>query len=261
MHREHAIIARRQRGEDILRKIGAAPRLDLGGQSPPCFGAAEVMSKTLGVARRTELIQQLVDQRQQMLSRQVVDRFQEGGFSSEAPYGDLVLVVDLRTPRVIGELPVDLGDRSRGQSHAGEGRLHDRALARVERDPGHVIREHRCATLDESCQQRGFPCAVAADDTEHLSFRNLKRDVPECPDFPRRLVVLPACEAFSGVHQRLAQRPVGGVVLADSVLLRKGVDLDRDRHQIVSAKRGSAERKTASPTRKRTSATETPTAT
>ena len=64
--------------------------------------------------------------------------------------------------------------------------------------------------------------------------------------------MLAAGEPSRGVHHGLAQRPVRGVVLAEPVLLREPFDVDRDRHQIVSANRGSDERKTASPTTKST---------
>ena len=69
----------------------------------------------------------------------------------------------------------------------------------------------------------------------------------ERPDLRRRTVVLATREPSPRVHQRLAQRPVGGLVLAETVLLGERVDLDRDRHQIVSAKRGSDERNDGEP--------------
>ena len=56
------------------------------------------------------------------------------------------------------------------------------------------------------------------------------------------------------MDDRLPQCPVRGVVLADPVALRERVDLDRRGHQIVSAKRGSAERNTARPPMKRAKA-------
>ena len=47
--------------------------------------------------------------------------------------------------------------------------------------------------------------------------------------------------------KRLAKRPVGGLKLTDPVALREPLGVDGDRHQIVSAKRGSEERKIVRP--------------
>ena len=60
------------------------------------------------------------------------------------------------------------------------------------------------------------------------------------------------------MDERLAERPVRGLLLAERYFFERSLDVDRGRHQMVSAKRGSDERKTASPQRKRTAATADP---
>ena len=94
-------------------------------------------------------------------------------------------------------------------------------------------------------------CALAAP-------RTRRRGAPRAPRAARWCSW--RVTALHGVRERLAQRPVRGLVLAEAVLLRKPFDLDRDGHQIVSAKRrfrgaedrrdrrGTAAHATATPT-------------
>src|SRR4051812_26094928 len=62
-------------------------------------------------------------------------------------------------------------------------------------------------------------------------------------------------------HDRLPQGPVAGLELTDPVALREIFAGDRDGHQMVSAKRGSDERKNVRPPSSMRRATETPIAT
>src|SRR5262249_15116075 len=90
----------------------------------------------------------------------------------------------------------------------------------------------------------------------HLALLDAEGHVPERPDRLGRRQVLPAEHAVDAVADRVSQRVVSGLQLPEAILLREALDLDhrpcrsRDRHQIVSAKRGSKPRKTVSPTRK-----------
>ena len=113
----------------------------------------------------------------------------------------------------------------------------------------------------EDLEQRRLARAVASDDAQDLALGHLERDVAKRPDLGGRAMVLLAGNPSPGVDERLPERPVGRLVLAETVLLGERVDFDRDRHQIVSAKPGSEERKVASPTTNSTQATVTPTAT
>ena len=89
----------------------------------------------------------------------------------------------------------------------------------------------------EDLQQRRLARAVASDDAQHLPLGHLERDVPQRPELLDGAMVLLARDPLHGVHHRFAQRAVRRLVLTEAVLLRKPFDLDRDRHQIVSAKR------------------------
>src|SRR4029079_15574799 len=110
-----------------------------------------------------------------------------------------------------------------------------------------------CASLGrerdprENLEKSGLPRTVAADDAQDLSLRHLEGHVAERPDLRGRTLVLLAGHSSPGVDDGLPQRAVGGLVLTEAVLLRQRVDCDSDRHQIVSAKVGSDDRKVASP--------------
>src|SRR4029079_19389303 len=113
----------------------------------------------------------------------------------------------------------------------------------------------------EDLQERRLARPVASDHAKHLPLGHLERDVPQRPELLDGAMMLLARDPLHGVHHRFAQRAVRRLVLTETVLLRKPFDLDRDRHQIVSAKLGSADRNVASPTTNSTQATATPTAT
>src|SRR5439155_1242049 len=102
---------------------------------------------------------------------------------------------------------------------------------------------------------------LRVDDAEHLAFGNGEADVAERPDLLLLLLLFGAADgAGCGARKRVAERPVRSLELSDPVSLRDLLRFDRERHQIVSAKRGSKLRNTASPTVKSAIATETLTA-
>ncbi len=108
--------------------------------------------------------------------------------------------------------------------------------------------------LRQQLEQRRLAGAVAADDAEHLALLYREGDVLDRPDLLEVLLVLFAEQAAPGMGERVAQGPVAALQLADSIALAEALDVDRCRrsHQSVSAKRGSALRKTASPRTRRT---------
>ena len=88
----------------------------------------------------------------------------------------------------------------------------------------------------------------------------LERHVAEGPDGFLLLRAVIRSQALEPLHDRVAQRAVGGLKLPDLVLLRQPFHDDRTCHQIVSANMGSERRKYASPAANNNSATPTLTA-
>ena len=146
-----------------------------------------------------------------------------------------------------GELRVEPGSDLEQAAHAA-------ADDRATRSRGRDACEH--------FQQRRLARAVASDDAEHLALRNGEAHVTERPDLLLLVLLLvgAAGDAGGGAAQGVAERPVRSLELSDPVSLRDLLRFDRERHQIVSAKRGSKLRNTASPTVKSAIATETLTA-
>src|SRR5262249_57420494 len=99
----------------------------------------------------------------------------------------------------------------------------------------------------EDLQQRRLARAVAADDAENLALLDVERDVPERPDLLDVCSVLASKQTPTRVGQRLAQGPVGRLVLPEAVLLGDTFGFDDGSHQIVAARLRSCERATASP--------------
>ena len=113
----------------------------------------------------------------------------------------------------------------------------------------------------EDPEERRLAGAVAADDAEHLALGDLERDVVERPDLRGRLRdgSPPASRCRRrGRSTRAASRSRPGA-RRSGTSCESACDVDRGRHQIVSAKRGSEERKTASPPTKQHERDATPT--
>src|SRR5439155_6233198 len=124
-----------------------------------------------------------------------------------------------------GELRVEPGSDLEQAAHAA---ADDRATRSRSRDA--------C----EHFQQRRLARAVASDDAKHLAFGNGEADVAERPDLLLLLLLFGAADgAGCGARKRVAERPVRSLELSDPVSLRDLLRFDRERHQIVSAKRGS----------------------
>ena len=117
----------------------------------------------------------------------------------------------------------------------------------------------RCRDARQHLEQRRLAGPVPSDDSEDLALVDVEAHVPESPDLLLLIGIRAACEARPQTRDRIAERPVGGLHLADAVPLRELLCLDRDRHQIVSAKRGSDARKTVSPIRNSAIPTAAPT--
>src|SRR5919201_1634999 len=131
---------------------------------------------------------------------------------------------------------------------AADAAANDGAPARGRRDPR------------EDLEQRRLAGTVAANHAEYLSFAHLEADVAQGPDFLLLVLTLAPGQASGRVRERVAERSVRGLHLADAVPLREVLCLDRDGHQIVSANRGSDVRKTVRPMRKIARLTAAPTA-
>ena len=112
----------------------------------------------------------------------------------------------------------------------------------------------------QDLEQRRLAGAVAADDADDFACLRLERDVADGPDRLFLFAPVTRSPALELLHDRIAERSVGGLVLPDAVLLRQSFRDDRRRHQIVSANMGSERRKNASPAAKSNSATPTLTA-
>src|SRR6266511_2401519 len=102
----------------------------------------------------------------------------------------------------------------------------------------------------QDLEQRGLARAVAPDDAEDFAFANGETDVAQRPDLFHLVGLLASHDARSKLREGIAEGAVRRLHLADAVALGKLVRFDRDGHQIVSAKRGSKARKTASPPKK-----------
>src|SRR5207302_6774542 len=95
----------------------------------------------------------------------------------------------------------------------------------------------------QDLQQRRLAGTVRPDDPEHLALTRLEGDVPYGPDLSRRIVKVTRSHLPDTIDDAVAQRPVRRTELADPVLLRETFGFDRDRHQMLSANRGSERRK------------------
>src|SRR5438034_459771 len=79
-------------------------------------------------------------------------------------------------------------------------------------------------------EQRRLARAIAADHAEYLSLRDLEGDVPQRPDL--LVVMVPRLpNALDRACDRVSQRPVATLQLADAIALGKSLCCDRGRHR------------------------------